>query len=313
MAGIELAVAAEEQIDEVAFVPTFFGLGSPAAIELAAKLAELFPGDAQPHPLHLRRRRIERERAQDRPLLLVAQGPAGQDQDHLPPAGLPRHRHGRAGRDRHPHLPRRASARACPATSTSPRLTPTAMPTTSTRMTSSLSSCNELEETIAREGADTIAAMIGEPVQGAGGVIVPPDDYWPRDRESCEKHDILLIADEVICGFGRTGTVRRAARTASSRTCLIRKGRHLRLHPARRLASRTRSSTTMAEPGPDVHARLHLLRSPGRLRGRPPQHPDHRGRESGRERGRDGRVPARRAAGPARAITRTSARSAARA
>jgi len=62
-----------------------------------------------------------------------------------------------------------------------------------------------LEEAILREGADRVAAFIGEPVQGAGGVIVPPDDYWPRIRQICDRHDVLLIADEVITGFGRTG------------------------------------------------------------------------------------------------------------
>ena len=62
-----------------------------------------------------------------------------------------------------------------------------------------------LEEAIEREGADTVAAFIGEPVQGAGGVIVPPDDYWPRIRQICTRHQVLLIADEVITGFGRTG------------------------------------------------------------------------------------------------------------
>ncbi len=62
-----------------------------------------------------------------------------------------------------------------------------------------------LEEAILREGPDTVAAFIGEPVQGAGGVIVAPDDYWPRIREICDRYDVLLIADEVITGFGRTG------------------------------------------------------------------------------------------------------------
>lgn len=63
----------------------------------------------------------------------------------------------------------------------------------------------ELEEAIVREGADTVAAFIAEPVQGAGGVIVPPDDYFPLVREVCDKYEVLLIADEVITGFGRTG------------------------------------------------------------------------------------------------------------
>jgi putrescine aminotransferase len=64
----------------------------------------------------------------------------------------------------------------------------------------------ELEETIERLGPKKIAAMIGEPVIGAGGVIVPPDDYWPRVRELLSAHGILLIADEVVTGFGRTGS-----------------------------------------------------------------------------------------------------------
>ena len=62
-----------------------------------------------------------------------------------------------------------------------------------------------LEEAIVREGADTVAAFIAEPVQGAGGVIVPPDDYFPRVRQICDEYEVLLIADEVITGFGRTG------------------------------------------------------------------------------------------------------------
>ena len=63
----------------------------------------------------------------------------------------------------------------------------------------------ELEEAILREGADTVAAFIAEPIIGGGGVIVPPDDYFPRIREICTKHDVLFIADEVITGFCRTG------------------------------------------------------------------------------------------------------------
>src|SRR5437667_7836193 len=63
----------------------------------------------------------------------------------------------------------------------------------------------ELEEAILREGPDTVAAFIGEPIHGAGGVIYPDDDYWPRVREVCTRYDVLLIADEIITGFCRTG------------------------------------------------------------------------------------------------------------
>jgi putrescine---pyruvate transaminase len=62
-----------------------------------------------------------------------------------------------------------------------------------------------LEEKIQEIGPDKVAAFIGEPVQGAGGVIVPPSTYWPEVQRICDKYAILLISDEVICGFGRTG------------------------------------------------------------------------------------------------------------
>jgi putrescine---pyruvate transaminase len=62
-----------------------------------------------------------------------------------------------------------------------------------------------VEQAIEANGVETIAAVIAEPVMGAGGVIVPPDTYFPRLRAICDRHDVLLIADEVITGFGRTG------------------------------------------------------------------------------------------------------------
>ena len=62
-----------------------------------------------------------------------------------------------------------------------------------------------LEETILREGADTVAAFIAEPVQGAGGLVVPDDGYFDLVADVCQRHEVLLIVDEVICGFGRTG------------------------------------------------------------------------------------------------------------
>jgi putrescine aminotransferase len=68
-----------------------------------------------------------------------------------------------------------------------------------------LAAARALEEKIQELGEETVAAFIGEPVQGAGGVIVPPESYWPEIQRICRKYGVLLIADEVICGFGRTG------------------------------------------------------------------------------------------------------------
>ena len=64
---------------------------------------------------------------------------------------------------------------------------------------------DELEALILREGPDTVAAFFGEPVMAAGGVIVPPAGYWQKIQAVCRKYDILVVADEVVCGLGRTG------------------------------------------------------------------------------------------------------------
>lgn len=63
----------------------------------------------------------------------------------------------------------------------------------------------ELEKAILELGEDKVAAFIAEPVQGAGGVVIPPETYWPEIQRIVDKYQILLISDEVICGFGRTG------------------------------------------------------------------------------------------------------------
>ncbi len=68
-----------------------------------------------------------------------------------------------------------------------------------------LACARELEAKILELGADRVAAFIGEPIQGAGGVVIPPASYWPEIQRICRKHGILLVSDEVICGFGRTG------------------------------------------------------------------------------------------------------------
>ncbi|WP_298222408.1 aspartate aminotransferase family protein [Acidocella sp.] len=68
-----------------------------------------------------------------------------------------------------------------------------------------LYAAKEVEKKILELGAENVAAFIGEPIQGAGGVLIPPETYWPEINRICKQYDILLIADEVICGYGRTG------------------------------------------------------------------------------------------------------------
>jgi len=74
-----------------------------------------------------------------------------------------------------------------------------------TREAFGLRAARAVEERILEIGPDKVAAFVGEPVQGAGGVIIPPDSYWPEINRICRKYDVLLVCDEVICGFGRTG------------------------------------------------------------------------------------------------------------
>lgn len=69
-----------------------------------------------------------------------------------------------------------------------------------------LACADQLDEIVKREGAETVGAFIAEPVQGVGGVVVPPPGYFERIREICDRHEILMVADEVITGFGRLGT-----------------------------------------------------------------------------------------------------------
>lgn len=203
----ELAVAAADQIDEVAFVPTFFGLASPAAIELAAKLAELFPGDlnhvhytsggAESNETALKIARYYWWlKGQPDKIKIISRkmGYHGIAMGALAATGIPTYHEGFG-----PGVPGYVHVSA-----------PYAYRNADEGMSEAefvAKLANELEELIEREGANTISAMIGEPVQGAGGVVVPPDSYWAAITPILKKHNILLIADEVICGFGRTGSM----------------------------------------------------------------------------------------------------------
>ncbi len=68
-----------------------------------------------------------------------------------------------------------------------------------------LQAARELDKKIRQVGVENVAAFVAEPIQGAGGVVIPPASYWPEIQKICDKHGILLVTDEVICGFGRLG------------------------------------------------------------------------------------------------------------
>lgn len=202
----ELARAAAEQMEEVAFVPNFFGLASPPAIELASRLAELFPdpinhfqftsGGAESNETALKIARYAwwlKGKPEKVKILSRRMGYHGIAMGALAATGIPAYHEGFG-----------------PATPGFVHLTAPYAYRQGDGMSDDAFVAKlvvELEETIAREGADTIAALIGEPVQGAGGVVVPPEGYWRAIAPVLKAHDILLIFDEVITGFGRTGTL----------------------------------------------------------------------------------------------------------
>ena len=172
----------------------------------------------------------------------------------------------------------------------------------------------DLEELILAEDPDTVAAFIAEPIQAAGGVIVPPTGYFAAIEEVLRRYDILLIADEVVCAFGRLGRwfgtevfglqpdlitlakgitsayVPLSASLVSARVWEV-------LSPGQRAVRRARP-------------RLHLLRAPGGGRGRAHQPRHHRPGGAGRAGRQAGRLPAASGCTSASAITRWSARSA---
>ncbi|HUG16176.1 MAG TPA: aspartate aminotransferase family protein [Thermomicrobiales bacterium] len=201
-----LADAASDQINTLAFAPTFFGLATPPAIQLAAKLATMYPGsvnhfqftsggaESNETAIKIARYFWSIQGKPDKVKILSRmQGYHGIAMGALSATGIPaywQHFGPRPGGFIHlaaPYAYRNADG-----------------PDEDAFVDSLVA---ELEQTLASEGAGTIAAMIGEPVQGAGGVVVPPESYWGRVADVLKANDVLLIADEVITGFGRTGTM----------------------------------------------------------------------------------------------------------
>ncbi|MCY4187719.1 MAG: aspartate aminotransferase family protein [Bryobacterales bacterium] len=201
---VELAEAARQQMSELAYCSGYAGSSNPRAIELAARLADLaYPsisrffftsGGAEANETSFKlARSYWKAKGCPRKTKVISRqwGYHGVTLAAMSATGI-------AGywpqfEPRVPgfvHIPSPYPYRyQAPAGAPSP----------------GIAAADELERAILSEGPETVGMFLAEPVQGAGGVIVPPDDYFPRIRQICDRHDVLLAADEVITGFGRTG------------------------------------------------------------------------------------------------------------
>ena len=200
----ELARVAARQMTELAFYNTFFQTTHVPAIALAARLAELTPGDlnhvfyagsgseANDTNIRLVRRYWEVKGKPEKTVLIgrkngyhgstMGGGSLGGMAGIHAQGGLP--------------IPDIVHIDQPHWYAEGGDLTPEEF---------GLERARQLEAKIQKLGEDRVAAFIAEPIQGAGGVILPPSTYWPEIQRICDKHEILLIADEVITGFGRTG------------------------------------------------------------------------------------------------------------
>ena len=274
----ELARAAFEQMKKLAYFSNYVGYVEHPRRRAGHQDREPLLPEHGRRLLHLRRRRGQRVRLQDRPLLLEGEGEAGQGQGHRPPERLPRRHPPGDERHRHGAVLEDVRAARARASSTSRRRTRTASraPGRGRRWARRRPgswrrrSCGRAPTRWRRSSPSRSSA--------AAACIVPPDDYFPRIREICTKHDVLFIADEVITGFCRTGQwfalthwnvqpdIQSFAKAVTSGYAplggIVVIARHLRDHEHGQAR------------GP-VDARLHLLGAPHVLRGRSREHRDH--------------------------------------
>ena len=197
---VEIAEAASRQAAQLAYFP-LWGYAHPAAIELAARLAALAPGDlnrvffttggseAVESAWKLARQYFLAIGQPDRTKVISRETAYhGTTLGALSITGL--------AAIREPFLPLlNGQARHVPNTLAATRANPDDL----------LAGADAIEAAIVAEGPETVAAVYLEPVQNAGGCLVPPEGYFTRVREICDRHGVLLVSDEVICAFGRLG------------------------------------------------------------------------------------------------------------
>ena len=203
----EIIEAAQKQLDKLQHVGQYYGHSSTPMVECAMKLADDHPRRPRPLLVHVGRRRVDRRR---RSGWRAATGaPSGQPTKQkvislymsyhgtgngpMNMTGIPAMQAGYGPQaPGYVHIPAYYCYR-CPFGLEYPSC--------------DMRCARHLETVIEAEGPENIAAFIAEPELGASGFLVPPDEYWPLIREICDEYDVTMIADEVMCGFCRTGTM----------------------------------------------------------------------------------------------------------
>ncbi len=261
----DIAEVAARQMEELLLLQHLLPDVACARDRARGRDREAGAGRSEPCVLRGLRLRGERHQYPPRPPLLGREGPAREERHHQPQERLSRlddgrrlaWRHGRdlgAGRPAHPDIVHIDQPYWY---GEGGDMSPEEF---------GLMRARELEAKIEELGVDNVAAFIGEPIQGAGGVIIPPATYWPEIQRICDKHDILLIADEVITGFGRTGNWF-GSQTFGIKPHImtIAKGLSSGYAPIGGSIVCDEIAATVGRRG-RLQPRLHLLRPPGRRR-----------------------------------------------
>jgi putrescine aminotransferase len=200
----EIGAAIREQSNKLGFAPSFFGFSNLPAIELAKKLIDMAPSrltrvfytsggsETNESAFKIARYYFKLNGQPDRfKIISRHQAYHGMSMGALSATGIARHRE--------------MAEPLVPGFSFIPAPYCYRCELGLTYPTCELACAKALEQKMQEEGPDSVAAFIGEPIMGAGGAIVPPPEYWPMIEAICRKYGVLLILDEVITGFGRTG------------------------------------------------------------------------------------------------------------